>query len=113
MENDLPARAAAISEHWQGRMRALQQRYEFIGDIRGRGLLQGLELVRDRESKDPADREAADIFRHCLDAGLLFSLRGRHKNVFRFVPPFTTTPAQLDRAVDILENAIRKTFRMA
>ena len=113
VENDLPARAAAISEHWQGRMRALQQRYEFIGDIRGRGLLQGMELVRDRESKDPADREAADIFRHCLDAGLLFSLRGRHKNVFRFVPPFTTTPAQLDRAVDILENAIRKTFRMA
>jgi 2,2-dialkylglycine decarboxylase (pyruvate) len=110
VDNGLPERAAGLGEHWQGRMRALQQKYELIGDIRGRGLLQGIELVRDRRSKEPADLEADAIFRRCLDAGLLFSLRGRHRNVFRFVPPFTTTEAQLDRAADILDGAIGKSL---
>ncbi|MGE0715013.1 MAG: aspartate aminotransferase family protein [Alphaproteobacteria bacterium] len=107
VENDLPARAAAIGERWQANMRALQQRYEVIGDVRGRGLLQGIELVRDRKSKDPATEMAADVYRYGLSHGLMFSVRGRHKNVLRFVPPFTTTDAQLDDATDILERAIR------
>lgn len=110
VENDLPKRAAELGEHWQGRMRSLQQKYEIIGDIRGRGILQGIELVRDRKTKEPAAKEADSIFRQCLKDGLLFSLRGRLKNMFRFVPPFTTTTAQLDKAVDIMEGAIRKTL---
>ena len=107
VENDLPTRAAAIGERWQANMRTLQQRYELIGDIRGRGLLQGIELVRDRSSKDPATEIAADIYRYSLSHGLMFSVRGRHKNVLRFVPPFTTTDQQLDSATEILESAIR------
>lgn len=110
VENNLPARAAAIGERWQANMRALQQRYELIGDIRGRGLLQGIELVKDRASKEPAADAAADIYRHALSHGLMFSVRGRHKNVLRFVPPFTTTDQQLDTATEILEGAIRSTL---
>lgn len=110
IENDLPHTAQTIGRAWQARMRDLQTRLEMIGDIRGRGLLQGVELVRDPSTKEPAAEEAAQIFRMCLEQGLLFSVRGPHKNVLRFVPPFTTTEAQLDQASEILANAIGKAF---
>jgi 4-aminobutyrate aminotransferase-like enzyme len=108
VEKELPKRALEIGGYWQANLRALQQRYEIIGDIRGRGLLQGIELVRDRSSKEPATECAADIYRHCLANGLMFSVRGKFKNVLRFVPPFTTTNAQLDQATEILEAGMRK-----
>ena len=108
LEEDVLARAAAIGNYWQARMRDLQQRYEIIGDVRGRGCLQGIELVRDRASKEPADTEANEIFRLCIQDGLLFSVRGAHGNVVRFVPPCTTSESQIDQATDILENALRQ-----
>jgi len=108
VENNLMQRAVHIGRRWQDNMRTLQQRYEVIGDIRGRGLLQGIELVRNRQSKEPAAELAAGAYRHALANGLMFSVRGRHKNVLRFVPPFTTTDEQLDRATEILEGGIRK-----
>ena len=107
VENRLELRAAQIGQRWSDNMRQLQQRYEAIGDIRGRGLLQGIELVKGRNSKEPATQLAADVYRYSLKHGLMFSVRGRHKNVLRFVPPFTTTDEQIDRATDILEQAIR------
>lgn len=108
VEKELPKRALEIGGHWQANLRALQQRYEIIGDIRGRGHLQGIELVRDRSSKEPANEIAADIYRHCLANGLMFSVRGKFKNVLRFVPPFATTNAQLDQATEILEAGMHK-----
>ncbi len=108
VENDLPKRALEIGAHWQANLQALQQRYEIIGDIRGRGLLQGIELVRDRRTKEPATEIAADIYRYSLTNGLMFSVRGKFKNVLRFVPPFTTTNAQIDKATEILEAGMRK-----
>lgn len=108
VENDLPKRALEIGAHWQSNMRALEQRYELIGDIRGRGLVQGIELVSDRYSKEPATEIAAEVYRQCLNHGLMFSVRGKYKNVLRFVPPFTTTEAQLDKATEILDAAMRK-----
>ncbi len=107
VENDLPKRALEIGEHWQSNVRALEQRYDIIGDVRGRGLMQGIELVRDRYSKEPATEIAAEVYRYSLKHGLMFSVRGKFKNVLRFVPPFTTTGAQLDQASNILESAVR------
>ena len=106
VEGDLPARAAGIGQAWRARMGDLQQRYAMIGDVRGRGTLQGIELVRDRATKEPASEEARAVFRAATAAGLLFSLRGPHGNVFRFVIPFTTTEAQIDGAAEILERAL-------
>ena len=105
---DLPARARTIGEHWRARMADLQQRFAVIGDIRGRGCLQGVELVRDRATREPAAALAREVFRDCLAAGLLFSVRGQHHNVLRFVPPFCTGAGELDRAAGMLERALAR-----
>lgn len=110
LEENVAAKAQQIGAHWQQRLSTLQQRYEVIGDIRGRGCLQGVELVRDRHSKTPATAEAQAVYRHGLKEGLMFSVRGLHGNVMRFVPPFCTTEEQLDRATDILEGGIKAAF---
>ena len=74
----------------------------------GLGLMVAIELVRDRHTKEPAEQIAADVYRCSLANGLMFSVRGKFKNVLRFVPPFTTTNAQLDKATEILEAGMRK-----
>ena len=97
--------AKRIGDYWRSHLERLAQRHQIIGDIRGRGLLQGIELVQDRVSKEPAYQEGQRIGRMCQDDGLLFSLR-RQGSVIRFVPPFTTTEDQLDLAAEILDHAI-------
>ena len=64
--------------------------------------------MRDRATREPASREAQDIYRACLADGLLFSVRGQHRNVLRFVPPFCTSDEQIDRAAAILERALAR-----
>jgi len=99
--------AQNIGSYWRGHLRKLAERYEIIGDIRGRGLLQGIELVKSRKTKEPAYREGLEIGAYSLENGLIFSVR-RGGSVLRFVPPFTTTKEQMDKAAEILESAIRK-----
>ncbi|MCH8802422.1 MAG: aminotransferase class III-fold pyridoxal phosphate-dependent enzyme, partial [Chloroflexi bacterium] len=94
-----------IGAYWREHLERLAQKHEIIGDIRGRGLLQGIELVTDRLTREPAFQEGRAIGRLCLENGLILSVR-RSGSVFRFVPPFTTTEDQLDQAADILDHAI-------
>ena len=95
-----------IGSYLRDHLETLRSRYEIIGDIRGRGLLQGIELVTDRNTKEPDRDSGREIARICLENGLIFSAR-RGGSVFRFVPPFTTTEDQLDTAAEILEHAIQ------
>lgn len=103
-DENLPERARAIDACWKGLMGELAARHELIGDVRGRGLIQGIELVLDRERRTPAliGEQLAD---RCLERGLILSVR-RRGAVLRFVPPFTTTDAQLQRAAAILDEAL-------
>jgi 2,2-dialkylglycine decarboxylase (pyruvate) len=103
-QEDVPAKARRIGDQMRERFEALQQRYEMIGDIRGRGQLMGLELVRDRHTKEPATDEGRAIGRYCFEHGLIFSVR-RNGSVLRFVPPATSTPDQIDAAMDTLSDA--------
>ncbi len=105
-QEDVPAKARAIGERFKGHLTALAQRYEQIGQVRGRGMLLGIELVDDRESRRPAKTLGQAVHRRCFEQGLIFSQR-RGGSVLRFVPPATTTPEQLDRAADILDGALR------
>ena len=105
MEEILVDVSQRIGEYWREHLQRLARKHAIIGDIRGRGLLQGIELVTDRNTREPAFDQGRAIGRLCLDNGLILSVR-RRGSVFRFVPPFTTTEAQLDEAADILDHAI-------
>ena len=99
--------AKKIGAYWRAHLEELARRHSIIGDIRGKGLLQGIELVEDRVTKEPAYQAGQAIGRICLENGLILSVR-RRGSVFRFVPPFTTTEEQMDLAADILDHAFRQ-----
>ena len=105
LEQNLVEVAQKLGEYWRGHLQELAARHPLIGDIRGRGLLQGIELVKDQNTREPAYQEGRQIGQLCLEKGLIFSLR-RRGSVIRFVPPFTTTEAQMDLAAQMLDDAL-------
>ena len=107
---DMPSRARAIGERFKGHLEALAQHYEAIGDVRGRGLLLGIELVEDRQSRRPNHSLGQAVHRYCFERGLIFSQR-RQGSVLRFVPPLSTSDAQLDRAAQLLDDAFAAAVR--
>ncbi|MYK26619.1 MAG: aspartate aminotransferase family protein [Dehalococcoidia bacterium] len=102
--------ARRLGGRLKSKLQALAERFEIVGDVRGRGLLLGVELVRDRETKEPATAEGRAIARHCLENGLIFSVR-REGSVLRFVPPASTTEEQIDEAAAHLEEAFVEVCR--
>jgi 2,2-dialkylglycine decarboxylase (pyruvate) len=107
VDENLPEKAREVGLYWKGRLEELGQKYEVIGDVRGRGLIQGIEFVKDRHGKAPHTELGRAVYHNCVRDGLLFSVR-RNGSVLRFVPPFHTTTDQLDRAAEILDQGIAK-----
>lgn len=106
----LAERAVELGRRLEGGLRDLQQRYEVIGDVRGRGLLWGVELVTDRQSRRPNGALGARITERCMALGLsmnIVSLPGL-ASVWRIAPPLTATDAQIDEGLTILDQAIRE-----
>ncbi|HEX6019268.1 MAG TPA: aspartate aminotransferase family protein [Burkholderiaceae bacterium] len=93
--------AAQVGAHALQRLQELQQRHALIGDVRGRGLLLGVELVQDRADKTPAPDAADRVLYRALSRGLSFKTTMGH--VLTLTPPLVTTRAQIDAAVDILD----------
>ncbi len=103
----LAERAETLGRYLKDRLRDLQQRHAIIGDVRGRGLLLGVELVRDRQSKEPANEAGAEIARRCLELGACLNVGRRGtSSIFRIAPPLIVDTAEIDRAVDILDQAL-------
>jgi 2,2-dialkylglycine decarboxylase (pyruvate) len=107
-EERLEERAHERGEYLLGRLRELQAAHEQIGDVRGRGLLVGLELVEDRESRRPADTLGAAVTVECLRRGLSMNIvrAGSSANCFRMAPPLTITEDEIDLAVEILDASL-------
>jgi 2,2-dialkylglycine decarboxylase (pyruvate) len=108
--DQLADRAKVAGERLASGLRSLQQRYDCIGDVRGRGLLLGMEIVKDRASKEPADGLGAAITRECMQLGLsmnVVQLPGMG-GVFRIAPPLTVSDAEIDEGLDLLGKAIAK-----
>ncbi|MHA1528803.1 MAG: (R)-1-hydroxy-2-aminoethylphosphonate ammonia-lyase [Alphaproteobacteria bacterium] len=103
-EEGLAEHAAELGEHAIGRMRDLMGRSALVGDVRGRGLLFGVEIVADRESRAPGDAIAEKIYYRCLEAGLSFKIS--QGGVLTLSPPLVISRADLDRALDIVEAAV-------
>ena len=104
----LAERAAVAGARLRAGLDELRGRHECIGDVRGRGLLVGVEIVADRDSKAPAPELGAAITRRCFELGLsmnITALRGMG-GVLRIAPPLTITDAELDLGITILDQAI-------
>ncbi|MCZ0729455.1 aspartate aminotransferase family protein [Mycolicibacterium iranicum] len=105
----LVARAAALGRQLSERLTDMLGRYEQVGDVRGRGLLQGIELVSDKASKSPADALGAKVTAACLDRGLhmnIVQLPGMG-GIFRIAPPLTITETELHAGLDILDETLK------
>ena len=103
----LADRARELGAHLKERLCDLQQRHTAIGDVRGRGLLLGVELVTDRQSKTPASDFGMAVSQRCLELGACLNIGRRGMaSVFRIAPPLTATRDQIDKAVTILDQAL-------
>jgi 4-aminobutyrate aminotransferase/(S)-3-amino-2-methylpropionate transaminase len=102
----LPERAARIGSVVEERMRSWQAEHELVGDVRVVGAMAGMELVRDRKQKTPADTETARILTLAREQGLLLLRSGAHHNVIRTLMPLTIPDDQLLEGLDILGTAL-------
>jgi 2,2-dialkylglycine decarboxylase (pyruvate) len=109
LESDrLDVQAAELGSYLRKGLLEIAGRHRVVGDVRGRGLLAGLELVLDRETKTPADELGAAVTRRCLELGLhmnVVQLPGMG-GVFRIAPALTSTTGELDLGLEILDQAI-------
>ena len=112
-EEDLVTRARERGDYLMARLRELQDEHAQIGDVRGRGLLVGLELVVDRDTREPANALGAAVTAECLDRGLSMNIvrSGENANCFRMAPPLSVTNDEIDLAVEILDAAVTASVR--
>jgi 4-aminobutyrate aminotransferase/(S)-3-amino-2-methylpropionate transaminase len=102
----LPERAARIGSIVEERMRSWQAEHDIVGDVRVMGAMAGMELVRDRNTKEPADTETARLLALARERGLILLRSGVHHNVIRTLMPLTIPDEQLDEGLDIVGAAL-------
>ncbi|MER5785207.1 4-aminobutyrate--2-oxoglutarate transaminase [Streptomyces mobaraensis] len=105
-ELDLNAKAKRIEEVMKGRLAVMQEKFPVIGDIRGRGAMIAIELVKDPETKAPAPEAAGALAKACHAEGLLVLTCGTYGNVLRFLPPLVIGEDLLNEGLDIIEAAL-------
>jgi 4-aminobutyrate aminotransferase / (S)-3-amino-2-methylpropionate transaminase / 5-aminovalerate transaminase len=105
-DEKLPERAARIGSVIEERMQSWASENELIGEVRGIGAMMGMELVRDRKTKEPADKETAQILVKAREKGLIVLRCGVHHNVIRTLMPLTIPDEQLEEGLDILGAAL-------
>lgn len=105
-EEGLQANAKAVGGHCIEGMQRLMSKYTLIGDVRGKGLMLGMELVRDRRTKEPATEEAVVVLEKARDRGLLLGKTGLFGNVLRIKPPLCITKDDIDFALDVLDEVL-------
>lgn len=109
IEERLPERAAAMGARLRAGLEELARRHELIGEVRGRGLLLGVELVEDRASRRPAEEAGGFATDACLELGLSMNIV-RHvgaNSVWRIAPPLTVSEDEIDLALSIMDDALR------
>ena len=111
-KENLPARATETGNYAMTKLRALQKQYPIIGDIRGLGLMIGVELVKD-EKLTPTTSEAEAIRDALLRNGVLVGVGGVYGNVIRFQPPLIITHQQIDQAIDAFAVALQEAAQPA
>ncbi len=103
---DLAGNAAEVGRHLMQELERLKQKHALVGDIRGRGLAIGVELVTDRASKNPAKQETAFTAYRAFELGLVLYYVGVSSNVLEFTPPLTLTKEEASAGVALLDQAL-------
>ena len=106
LETELMKNADIQGTYLMGELRTLQKSIECLGDVRGKGLMVGVELVEDRESKKPATQWRNEVIQKAFGKGLL--LLGCGENTVRFCPALTVTAEEIDRCLSIFEEVLRE-----
>jgi 4-aminobutyrate aminotransferase/(S)-3-amino-2-methylpropionate transaminase len=107
-EKRLADRARQIEKITMERFEEFKEKYVIVGDVRGMGAMNAIELVKDRERKTPEKVKTGEIIRECINNGLLILKAGIYGNVIRLLPPLTIEEEILIQGLDILEGAIKK-----
>ncbi|MEV0780784.1 4-aminobutyrate--2-oxoglutarate transaminase [Streptomyces sp. NPDC050433] len=105
-ELDLVSKARRIEEIMKPRLKEMAEKFDVIGDVRGRGAMLALELVKDRDTKEPNPEATAALAKACHMEGLLVLTTGTYSNVLRFLPPLVIGEDLLTEGLDILEQAL-------
>ena len=105
---DLNARSRRMGAYLRAGLEALRDRHEAIGDLRGLGLLLGVELVKDRETREPDPELGAAVTRRCMELGLSMNIVGvaGMAAIWRIAPPLTVTEPEIDRGLEIIDRAL-------
>jgi 4-aminobutyrate aminotransferase-like enzyme len=109
-EDGLMQRATELGERFIVGLREMQERHPIIGDVRGRGLFLGIELVRDRETQEPATEEAASIVDEMRDRNVLLSIDGPHHNVIKIKPPMVLSKEDVDATLHLLNESLNQSL---
>jgi 4-aminobutyrate aminotransferase/(S)-3-amino-2-methylpropionate transaminase len=99
-------RATAMGKHFEKRARGWQKKWPLVGDVRGLGGMCAVELVRNAETREPADTETKEVAHYCYEHGLITITAGSYNNVMRILVPFAITDEQFDEGLGVLEEAI-------
>ncbi|OIT30065.1 PREDICTED: alanine--glyoxylate aminotransferase 2 homolog 3, mitochondrial-like [Nicotiana attenuata] len=104
----LQQNAFNVGSYLKNRLTSLMEKHEIIGDVRGRGLMLGVELVTDRQSKTPAKVEILRVMEQMKEMGVLIGKGGFYGNVFRVTPPLCFTKENADFLVDVMDYSMSK-----
>ena len=109
-QQDLNARASQLGDAFQKRAREWQMRWPMIGEVRGLGAMQAIELVQSQDKHEPAHEEAKQVTQYCYEHGVITISAGTYGNVIRLLMPLVITDAQIDEALDVLEGALKTVY---
>jgi 4-aminobutyrate aminotransferase / (S)-3-amino-2-methylpropionate transaminase / 5-aminovalerate transaminase len=109
-QQDLNARAQSLGDHFQKRAREWQKRWPLIGEVRGLGAMQAVELVQSPDKREPASEETKQVTQYCYEHGVITISAGSYGNVIRLLMPLVITDAQMDEALDVLEGAFKSVY---
>ncbi len=104
-ESNYLDKAKKLGNHLKKKLESLQEDHKIVGEVRGQGLMLGVELVRDKTTREPATQEMVQVMELCKTEGLLIGKGGLDGNVMRLQPPLELTKAQADDACAIMDNA--------
>lgn len=105
-KDDLLARSTAIGRRFEERARSWQKRWPFVGDVRGLGGMCAIELVRNTETREPADAETEEVAKYCYEHGLITITAGTFNNVIRILVPLVVSDEQFEEGLSVIEAAL-------